>query len=155
MIEQRARAKLKIGSSQCRAELSNLVRCSDPRSRIYVFRRFCIRDTNCQSSALTPLFEPGQRLSPIRGAKRSHFTLSELCARSSPLPGQLHFQDFFSRSRFSKQALLAVQSQHTIFSCLFDCMYFRRVSYGNLRCPRSPHSSHRYAAISFGDMPLP
>ena len=49
---------------------------------------------------------------------------------------------------------LAAQSEHTIFVRPLDSLYLRRASYGNFKCPRSPHSSQRYFLMSFGDIPL-
>ena len=122
--------------------------------RACFFRLLSIRCTKCQSSSLTLLFAPGHRLCPIWDAKRSHLKFSELCILSRPVPGHRHFHDFGWRSSFSTRVCLAVQSEHTIFACFLDSMYFRRVSYANFRCPRSPHSSHRYKLTSFGDIPL-
>ena len=122
--------------------------------RAYFFRLLSIRCTKCQSSSLTWLFAPGHRLCPIWDAKRSQLNFYGLCILSRPVPGHRHFHDFGWRSSFSTRVCLAVHSEQTIFACFFDSMYFRRVSYGNVRCPRSPHSSHRYNWTSFGDIPL-
>ena len=97
---------------------------------------------------------PGHRRSPIFCGKRSHLIFAGLCILSRPVPGHRHFQDFGWRNCFSRRACLAVQSEHTIFAFLLDSIYFRRASYGNFRCPRSPHSSQRYGLMSLGDMPL-
>ena len=121
---------------------------------VYFFRRLNIRCTKCQSSSLTWLFFPGHRRSPIFCGKRSHLIFAGLCILSRPVPGHRHFQDFGWRNCFSRRACLAVQSEHTIFAFLFESIYFRRASYGNFRCPRSPHSSQRYGLMSLGNMPL-
>ena len=121
---------------------------------VYFFRRLNIRCTKCQSSSLTWLFFPGHRRSPIFCGKRSHLIFAGLCILSRPVPGHRHFQDFGWRNCFSRRACLAVQSEHTIFAFLLDSIYFRRASYGNFRCPRSPHSSQRYGLMSLGDTPL-
>ena len=135
-------------------ELVNLALRPNSGFRAYFFRLLRIRCTKCQSSSLTLLFAPGHRLCPIWDAKRSYLMYSELCIISRPVPGHRHFQDFGWRNCFSRRACLAVQSEHTIFAFLLESIYFRRASYGNFRCPRSPHSSQRYGLMSLGDMPL-
>ena len=100
------------------------------------------------------MFWPGHRFLPICASKRSHLIFSGLCDLPELVIGHLHFQDFGCRKSFSNCVCLAVQSEHTIFVRPLDSVYLRRASYGNFKCPRSPHSSQRYFLMSFGDIPL-
>ena len=115
---------------------------------------FRIRSTKCQSASLTLMFLPGHRFWPICDSKRSHLIFSGLCDLPEPVIGHLHFHDLGCRKSFSNCVCLAVQSEHTIFVRPLDSLYLRRASYGNFKCPRSPHSLQQYFWTSFGDMPL-
>ena len=113
-----------------------------------------MRCTNFQSFSRTSRLLPGHLRSPIFLGKSWHFSFDIKRGRSHPLPGHVHFQAVLLRKTFSISFCFVLQSEHTMMQRPVDAKYLRLSSSVNFKCPRSPHSIHRYFFTSLGDIPL-